>query len=234
MWGTVRTYSGGNDTDTAPGQRTARPQDIVLSALRGCAWGGVRLGGGQRRAPSGGRRRQAPRRHHATCESRRKNRARSCGPDAMASWPPAGGDSRREAPPDHPGGATRGARVGDLLCRAILLFSVVNRDAEGGTRIAAPAWPDVQGTAMWPDQPTRNAEEPSFRCGLREPFPSVHRNPRPKDSPRAPRHPWPADLAADTRSRQAVPYSADGYVAGNSPRSQSPVRSSGSTARVTS
>ncbi len=75
---------------------------IAILALQGFAWGGVRLGGGRNRAPCGGRGRPAPPRHHAPGESRRANRAWSCGPGVMASWPPCGGRSTTAGPTGSP------------------------------------------------------------------------------------------------------------------------------------
>ena len=84
----------------------------LVDVSRGVAFGWS-AAGIERRPAVGDRRR-----HRGI--TRRANRARSCGPVAMASWPTAGGGLR---PPDHPRCSTRGARAAGLLRRAILPFS---------------------------------------------------------------------------------------------------------------
>jgi hypothetical protein len=79
--------------------------------------------------------------------------------------------ARREAPPDPPGCATRGARVGGLLRRAIRPCSRCRsrrrkRRPLHGTRIATrtsrhPRGQISPGSAVWPIQPTPNPEEPN-------------------------------------------------------------------------
>ena len=104
-------------------------------APRGFAWGGVQLGGGRNGAPAGGRGRRAPPRHHAPSEARPVVRARRDGVLAPLRGAIHDGRPHRIHPGAPPAERAWVACCAGRSCRA----PVMDRDAEGGARIAAPA-----------------------------------------------------------------------------------------------